>query len=374
MKYRTFPKLPDVKLSQFGMGLMRLPTIDGDSGNIDKDAAAKMVDAAIAGGVNYFDTAHPYHGGASQRFAAEYIVPRIKKDSLHLATKLPQWEAKKYEDYDRLLNEQLSILGLDQIEFYLIHALGDGSWERHKKEGVLDFLDKALADGRIKYPCFSFHGSYDVFTDIIDSYDKWIFAQIQLNYVDENVQAGVRGLKYAASKNVGIVIMEPLKGGMLVNNLPPDAAKILREKDMDPVGAAMKWCYNFKEAAVVLSGVSTLEQAKGQIAIADEAMAGELGPEEAAAIEYARDNFNLVPCSACQYCQPCPFGVRIPDIISMYNGYVVFGRENAKKGYQRIVSEGGGADQCTECGACEEICPQSIKIIDVLKQAHEAMA
>ena len=374
MKYRTFPKLPDIKLSQFGMGLMRLPIVGGDYGKINYEKSAEMVDAAIAGGVNYFDTAHPYHGGDSQRFAAKYVVPRLKKEGLHLATKLPQWSADTYDDYERLLNEQLEILGLKQIEFYLVHGLGNESWEKHKKEGVIDFMKAAVSDGRIKYPCFSFHGSYDTFTEIIDSYEKWIFAQIQLNYVDENVQAGVKGMRYAHSKDVGIVIMEPLKGGMLVNNLPTATAKMFEEKGISPVGAAMRWCYDFIEPTVVLSGVSTLGQTLGQIEIADSADTGKLTGAEKEALEFAKSNFNLIPCSACEYCQPCPFGVRIPRILSLYNGYAVFGNENVKKEYQKLVEDGGGADQCTECGACEAVCPQSIEIIKHLKAAHEKMA
>jgi predicted aldo/keto reductase-like oxidoreductase len=231
-----------------------------------------------------------------------------------------------------------------------------------------------VSDGRIKHPCFSFHGSYDAFEDIIDSYDKWIFAQIQLNYVDENVQAGVRGMRYAYERNVGIVIMEPLKGGMLVNNLPPETKKMFVQKGVSPVSAAMNWCYDFHEPAVVLSGVSTLEQTLGQVEIASCADAGKMTEAEKAAIKTAKDNFSLIPCSACEYCQPCPFGVRIPRILSMYNGYVVFGRKNVKKEYQKLVEDGGGADQCTECGACEAVCPQSIEIIKHLKAAHEKMA
>lgn len=374
MKYRTFPKLPGVKLSQFGMGLMRLPITGGDYNKIDREKSAEMVDAAIAGGVNYFDTAHPYHGGDSQRFAAEYLVPRLEKHGLHLATKLPQWQVEKYEDYDRLLNEQLEILGLKQIEFYLIHALGDSSWKKHKNLGVMDFLKKALSDGKIKYPCFSFHGSYDIFTDIIDSCDEWIFAQIQLNYVDENVQAGTKGMRYAYDKNVGVVIMEPLKGGMLVNNLPEQTKEMFKNKSISPVSAAMNWCYDFIEPTVVLSGVSTLEQTLGQIEIASSAGAGKLTASEKEALKFAKDNFNLIPCSACEYCQPCPFEVRIPRILSLHNDYVVFGNEYAKKEYEKIAEDGKGADKCTECGTCESICPQSIEIIKYLKSAHEKMA
>ena len=373
MKYRTFPKLPELKLSQFGMGLMRLPVIDDDYGKIDDEKAVEMLEAAIAEGVNYFDTAHPYHEGDSQRFTAQYIVPRLEKEDLHIATKLPQWMANSYNDYDKILNEQLEILGIDQIEFYLIHALGDDSWEKHKNLGIIDFIKKAVADGRIKYPCFSYHGNLDTFKEIVDSYDGWIMTQIMLNYVDENWQAGLEGMKYAYAKDIGIVIMEPLKGGMLVNKLPEKIEKLFKEKNLSPVDAAMNWCYDFKEPTVVLSGVSTLEQTNGQIEIANKAEALKLSADEKEVIAVAKENFNLVPCSECKYCQPCPFDVKIPNILSMYNDYVIFGRENAKKDYQKLVADGHGADLCTECGACEEVCPQSIEIIKYMKLAHEKM-
>ncbi len=374
MNYRTFPKIPDIKISQFGVGLMRLPTIDGDYNKIDYEKANEMVEEAIAGGVNYFDTAEPYHGGDSEAFAAKHVVPRLKEDGLHLATKLPQWKTESYEDYEKILNQQLEKLGLDQIEFYLVHGLGNENWIKHKELGIIDFMKSAVADGRIKYPCFSFHGNYDTFVDIIDSWDGWIFCQLQLNYVDTEWQAGLKGMEYAYSKDVGVVIMEPLKGGILANDIPAETQAKLKEFDLSPVDIAMKWCYNLKEPTVVLSGVSNLDQTKGQIDIANVATPGCLSAKEEQAIEFAAEKFNLVPCSGCEYCQPCPFGVKIPSIISMYNALVSFGREKAKEEYKKLVADGGGADKCTECGACEAICPQSIEIIKVIKEAHELMA
>lgn len=373
MRYRTFPKLPDLKLSQFGFGVMRLPVIDNDYGKIDREPSKKMIDAALEGGVNYFDTAYPYHKGDSEKFVGEYLVPKMKDHDIHLATKLPQWLVKEYEDYDKFLDEQLEKLGVDQIEFYLIHALGDDDWKKHKDLGVLKFLDKAVADGKIKHPCFSFHGSVDVFKDIIDSYDKWIFAQIMLNYVDTNFQAGIEGMNYAYAKDVGIVVMEPLKGGLLVNQLPDNIRKSFEDNNLSPVTAAMNWCYDFKEPTVVLSGVSTLEHTLGQIKIAETAEASKLSDTEREILTAAKKDFKLIPCSDCQYCQPCPKGIKIPSILGMYNALTVFGREDAKKGYKKMVDEGKGADECIECGKCEGHCPQSIGIIDRLKQAHEVL-
>ncbi len=373
MNYRTFPKLPDIKISQFGMGLMRLPVIEGDYSKIDYEKANEMVEAAIAGGVNYFDTAEPYHGGDSEAFASKHIVPRLKKEGLHLATKLPQWKAESYDDYEKILNGQLEKLGLEQIEFYLVHAFGNESWPKHKELGIIDFMKSAVADGRIKYPCFSFHGNYDTFVDIINSWDGWVFCQLQLNYIDTEWQAGVKGMEYAHSKDVGVVIMEPLKGGILANDIPPETEAKLKELDLSPVDVAMRWCYNHNEPTVVLSGVSTLEQTKGQLEIAKDAEPGCLSAKEKEALEFATKKFNLVPCSGCEYCQPCPQGIKIPQIISMYNGLVSFGKEKAKEDYKKLVEKGEGADICTECGACEAICPQSIEIIKVIQEAHELM-
>ena len=373
MKYRTFPKLPDLKLSQFGMGLMRLPCTGDDKSLIDTKVANEMVDIAIAGGVNYFDTAYPYHGGDSERFTSECIVPKMKEHNLHIATKLPQWMVKETADYDKYLNEQLEKLGLEQIEFYLIHALGDENWEKNRNLGIIDFVKRAVADGRIKYPCFSYHGSLNVYKEIIDSYDGWIMTQIMLNYVDENWQAGLEGMKYAYSKNIGTVIMEPLKGGALVNQLTDKVSEVFKQKNLSPLETAMHYCYDFSEATVILSGTSNIDQIVGQVEIAKTADIGKLTSEEKEVIAIAKANFNLIPCSSCQYCQPCPFNVCIPDILNGYNSFAVFGHENAKKQYKELYDDGEGADQCTECGICETLCPQKIDIIEKLKISHEAL-
>ena len=374
MKYRTFPKLPDLKLSQFGMGIMRMPIIEVDGvKKIERKQSAKMIDAALDGGVNYFDTAYNYHDGDSEQFVGEYLVPKIKQYNLHIATKLPQWLVKEEGDYDKFLNGQLEKLGLNQIEFYLVHSFGDASWKKHKELGIIEFLKRAVSDGRIKYPCFSYHGSVETLKEIIDAYDGWIFAQIMLNYIDENWQAGVKGMKYASSKDVGIIIMEPLKGGMLVNQLPQQTVDFFKNKNISPVSSAMNWCYNFKEPKVVLSGVSTLEQTLGQIEIAKYAEVGKLTDAERQAIKFSKANFDLVPCSGCEYCMPCPAGVDIPSMIQLYNSYFVFGKKEIKAQYAYYLKEGIDAGNCTECGACESICPQSIDIIEKIKKVHEAM-
>jgi len=365
MLFRTFPKLPEVELSVFGMGLMRLPR--SEQGDIDYNTAGDMVEAALAGGVNYFDTAWPYHGGQSQEFARDALKAHYGR--IHLATKLPTWFVNKADDLDYYLDEQLKILDTDCIEFYLMHGLGDDRWENLQRAGMLEFLDRAVSDGRIKYPCFSYHGSVGVFEQIIDAYDNWMMAQIMLNYVDQNFQAGVEGMRYADSRNVGIVVMEPLKGGMLANKLSADVRGLFDAAGVDPVAAAMRWVYDFKEPTVVLSGVSAPEQLKGQLEIARGALPGCLSGRERELVEQARGAFELVPCSACRYCQPCPQDVHIPDIMSWYNDEKVFGN-NRHALYMDLAEKGHGADRCIECGACETLCPQQIGIIQVLKDAH----
>ncbi len=374
MKYRTFPKLPDLKLSQFGMGLMRLPMVDGNYGEIKRKATGNMVNAAIKGGVNYFDTGYTYHEGDCEKFAAETVVPKLDSHNLHLAAKLPQWLVKEKKDYDKYLDEQLNTLGLNQIEFYLIHSLHDTTWKKHKELGMMDFLKRAVNDGRIKYPCFSYHGTLDAFKEIVDSYDDWIMAQIMLNYVDENWQAGVEGMKYAYKRDVGIVVMEPLKGGLLTKKLPKDIKETFTANDTTPVKAAMKWCYDLEEPTVVLSGVSTLPQTLGQIEIADKAAPGCLSQKEKDAIKIAKENFKAVPCSACEYCQPCPFGVKIPNILEIYNEHIIFKNNDAKSWYKRLVDTKADAGHCTVCGACEKICPQEIDIIEKIKQVHKKLS
>jgi len=380
MQYRRLEKL-GIECSVFGVGCMRLPLIANPDGstsseNIDEAEAIKMIRYAIDNGVNYIDTAYGYHGGNS-----EYLVGKALKDGyrekVKLATKLPVWYAKTYEDFDRLLNEQLTKLQVEYLDFYLLHALNKSSWERVRDLGVLEWLDKAKASGRIRYAAFSFHDEHEVFIDIIDSYD-WDMCQIQLNFLDTEYQAGVAGLKYAGSKGIPVVIMEPLRGGKLAA-ASDDILDLWNqaEEKRSPVEWAFRWLYNFPEVAVILSGVSTMEQLQDNLRIFEVAPANCMTQEELELVEKVKalyESKTKVTCTACEYCLPCPNGVSIPEVFRIYNDASIFGLNDGHiKHYQKLIDESKDASMCIECGNCESVCPQHIDIIDKLKEAHEAL-
>lgn len=375
MLYRTFGKTNEA-VSVLGFGCMRLPTIGSDPTNIDEKKAIPMIRYAIDAGVNYVDTAYPYHGtGFTHGGASEPFVAKALKDGyrerVKLATKLPSWLIKTREDMDRYLNEQLDRLETDYIDFYLVHSLNAGTWPVLKEAGISDFLNAAMKDGRIKHAGFSFHDQVGLFKEIVDYYD-WSFCQIQYNYLDEEYQAGKEGLKYAAAKGLGITIMEPLRGGNLAN-LPQAANDILSQADIGrtPAEWALRWVWNHPEVSVVLSGMTTMEQVVENVKVADAAMPLSLTAKELKLVDDVKNLFQeriRVNCTACSYCMPCPEGIHIPNCFSMYNDHYVFdGTPAAKQRYQIISKLGAPASKCVECGKCESHCPQSIPIREQLK-------
>lgn len=273
MEYRNFSKF-EKPVSLFGIGCMRLPTVKkGNETVIDEAEAIKMIRYGIDHGVNYIDTAYMYHGGQSEVVVGKALADGYR-EKVFLATKSPVWMVKEYDDFERLLNEQLQKLNTDYIDFYLLHALNKERWDFIKSINVFDFMEKARASGKIKYICFSFHDNYDAFIDIIDSYD-WDMCQIQLNIMDMHEQATVKGLKHAGSKGIPVVIMEPLKGGKLAISATPEIEAIWSKADVKrtPIEWAFRWLYNFPEIAVILSGVSNMEQLKDNIRIFSDAKA-----------------------------------------------------------------------------------------------------
>lgn len=374
MLYRKYGKTGE-QVSALGFGCMRLPVIDGDINNIDEDKAIEMIRYAIDHGVNYIDTAFPYHGtGMDQGGASELLVAKALKDGyrerVHLATKLPSWLIKTRADFDHYLQLQLERLGTDRIDFYLLHTLGEHNWPVLKAAGVIDFLDQAIKDGRIKYAGFSFHDNVGLFKQIVDAYD-WSFCQIQYNYLDEEYQAGKEGLEYAAAKGLGVAIMEPLRGGKLAANLPPEAMSLLADAETarSLPEWALRWIWNHPEVSVVLSGMSTLEQVVENVQLAAAALPNSLTEQELMLISKVRSIFNeklRVNCTSCGYCMPCPQGVNIPGCFSIYNDYGLFGASEGKQRYNFLygfrLSEQAHASNCIGCGKCERHCPQGIAI------------
>lgn len=380
MLYRKYGKTNEM-VSALGFGCMRLPVIGSDPTHIDEDKAISMLRYAIDAGVNYVDTAYPYHGtgfsrgGASEPFVAKALQDGYRK-KVHLATKLPSWLIKTKADMDKYLNEQLERLETDVIDFYLVHSLNKEVWPVLKDAGIGEFLDQALADGRIRHAGFSFHDQTELFKQIIDYYD-WSFCQIQYNYLDENYQAGREGLEYAAQKGLGIAIMEPLRGGNLVNL--PELAKAMIDRagvKKTPAQLALKWVWNHPEVSVVLSGMTTMEQVVENVKTAgEEARARSLTATEAAVIEDIRNLFKeriKVNCTACSYCMPCPAGIHIPNCFATYNDYYIFdGTPAAKQRYDFLSRRSALASKCVECGKCESHCPQGIAIRKELKNVRE---
>lgn len=365
-----------LKTSIFGIGCMRLPLQAGqtDSALIDEAEAIRMIRAGIDGGVTYIDTAYPYHGGNSELVVGKALQDGYR-ERVFLATKLPVWEVKSADDFDRLLNQQLEKLQTDHVDFYLLHALHQGTWGKVRDLGVLEFLDRAKADGRIRYAAFSFHDQLPLFQEIIDSY-AWDMCQIQLNILDVDYQAGLAGLEYAAARGIGVVVMEPLRGGALAAHVPADIQAVWDEASEQRSGVdwAFRWLANRPEVKVILSGVSTMEQLQDNLRIFADTKPGCLTAEDEARVDRVRTLYQSkiqVDCTGCEYCLPCPSGVAIPAVFRAYNqAFMIEDLASGQSSYAWLVKNHEDASLCVECGACEQVCPQHIPIIEKLKDAH----
>jgi uncharacterized protein len=367
MLYRNMKKA-DRDLSILGFGCMRLPVLK--NGHVDKPRAIRMIRHAIDNGVNYVDTAYPYHNGESETVTGKALLDGYR-EKVNLATKLPSWLIEKREDMDKYLDEQLKKLQTDHIDFYLVHALMADSWEKMESLGIRDFLDDAIEDGRITYAGFSFHDRYPAFKKIVDAYD-WTFCQIQYNYMDERYQAGTAGLRYAAKKGLGVVIMEPLRGGLLARQVPAalDIWAGSKEK-RSPAEWGLRWVWDHPEVSVVLSGMSTMEQVKENLEYAEKGLSGSLKKADLALVNKVRRMFRSrmkVPCTGCGYCQPCPNGVDIPACFNTFNVAFMYEDPEYARSLYQFVARGGGASKCGECGECESLCPQNIEIPERLKE------
>lgn len=371
MLYKKFGNTGE-RLSLLGFGAMRLPTIDGDDGNIDYEKAIPMVRHAIDEGVNYLDTAWPYHSGKSEEFCAK-VMENGYREKVKIATKAPVWDVKNLEDFNKFLDQQLENLNVEYIDFYLLHALCKDFWNNCKTGDFKVFLDKAKADGKIKYAGFSFHDDIELFKEIVDSY-QWDFCQIQLNYMDEGYQAGIEGMEYAKDKGLGVVIMEPLRGGTLSQTeIPKELESIWNRAEIKrtPAEWALKYLWNKEKVDVVLSGMSELWQVEENIRVASQTEAGSLTDLECLLIDEAKDFFmekTIINCTNCRYCMPCPVGVNIPENFWALNHDSQFNdRGKAEYWINGWLNEEARASSCIECGKCEPKCPQNIEIMKFLK-------
>lgn len=377
MQYRRFGKL-GINISALGFGCMRLPVLNNDEAQIDEPQAINIIRHAIDNGVNYIDTAYPYH-----RKNSELLVGKALKDGyrekVYLATKLPIWLVKDESDMMKYLDEQLRKLQTNQIDMYLIHSLNREHWEIAKKYNVFKFIEEAKKSGKIKYIGFSFHDNIDLFKEIIDAYN-WDFCQIQYNYMDENHQAGTEGLKYAASKNMGIVIMEPLRGGKLVKNLSSKITDEFQKSKIkrSPADWALRWVWNHPEVSVVLSGMGSLDEVDENIKIAEDAYANSMTEEDLGIIKNVKNAFlslSQIPCTNCKYCMPCPSGVNIPENFSVYNQSFMYNdAEYYKYEYKDLVQEKKDASRCVKCGKCEKACPQKLQIRNLLEEVKKCLS
>ncbi|NLW55454.1 MAG: aldo/keto reductase [Firmicutes bacterium] len=377
MQYKDFGKL-GFQTSVFGMGCMRLPEVQTPEGRkVDEAEAIKMIRYALDHGVNYLDTAYGYHDGTSERIVGQALQDGYREKT-KLATKLPLWRVETLEDAERIFEEQLTKLQVESVDFYLLHAVKADRWQKVQELKILEFLEELRKAGKIKYIGFSFHDQLEVFKEVIDAY-PWDMCQIQLNILDEEFQAGVEGLRYAGTRGIPVVIMEPLKGGKLAQNIPADVLDLWATAPVkrSPVEWAFRWLYNYPEVTVILSGVSSMAQLQENIRIFAEARSHSMTPEE---LDLVRQVISLyasktkVPCTECGYCLPCPQEVAIPRIFRHYNEGSIFEQyDESSRHYQELIAKAHDASVCVECGACEQVCPQGIRITEQLKAADQAL-
>jgi uncharacterized protein len=373
MLYRKLGKTNE-NVSILGMGAMRLPVKNENYGDIDELKSSEMLKYALDNGINYIDTAYPYHNGASEKFLGRFFekYPSYLEDAF-IASKMPSWLIESQKDMDHYLEQQLNSLKMEKIDFYLLHSLKPDYWENLLKNDVFEFLDSAVEEGKIKYTGFSFHGEIDLFFEVVDSYE-WDICQIQLNYMDENHQAGVEGLKYAKSQNLGTVIMEPLRGGCLTRNIPEDVQEIwnLADEPKTPPEWGFKYLWDYEDIDIVLSGMSTLEQIEENIGFAESGLKNSFTKNDKEIIKEVkmayRENI-AVDCTSCGYCMPCPEGVDIPKNFNILNNAYMFNDPNGlKMQYMSLLTEKQRASSCKMCGECQKMCPQMIPITEKLKE------
>ncbi len=378
MIYRKLAKNgPDVSL--LGYGCMRFPT---KGGGVDKELTFFQLKYAYDEGVNYFDTAYPYHGGKSEVVLGEFVKKYNLRDKVYIADKLPAFLVNKLEQAEKYFATHLQRLDTDYIDFYLMHMLTSMSdWEKLKSLGILNFIADKKNSGKIKFIGFSYHGRPEDFIKILEDYE-WDFCQIQYNYIDENYQAGKAGLIRAHELGIGVSVMEPLRGGALASQAPDKVKEIFKnyKEERSPANWALRFVMNHEGVSTVLSGMNELEHIKDNINAASVTTENSMSAEELNIIEDVKTVYKQlmkVPCTGCNYCTPCPFNVDIPLIFADYNSKYFF--KGGLGGFQYLarhtgmMGEKSGVDLCTNCGKCKKHCPQNIDIPVKLKEAHKEL-
>ncbi|MCG8482820.1 MAG: aldo/keto reductase [Clostridia bacterium] len=375
MIYREVPKNND-KLSSLGYGLMRLPM---ENGKIDDQRAKEQLFFAIDNGVNYIDTAWTYHDGDSEAFVGR-VLTKAYRQKVKIVSKLPQWLCKSKKEMHYYMDKQLEKMKIQYIDYYLIHSIDGPRWEELKEIGVLEFLDEIKEQGKAINVGFSYHGNQKDFSGMVDDYD-WDMCQIQYNILDEEYQAGTKGLKYAASKGMAVMIMEPLRGGMLANNVPNEVRRIYDTGKTQRSNAewALKWLLNQPEVTVVLSGMNEKEHIIENLKIASETNTNSLTQEDLEIVKKAGETYRSlmkIGCTSCGYCMPCPKNVDIPNAFHLYNAYHM--NDDKKRIKMLFMAQMSGAvssqslpSQCINCGKCTKHCPQNIEIPKQLEQVKK---
>ncbi len=378
MNYRKFPGT-DYTASALGFGTMRLPTLQQEGNPVDEKEAIRIIRAAIDGGCTYMDTAYVYHGGNSEVVLGKALKDGYR-DRVMVTTKLPMWAVNEPADMERILDEQLKRLQLDYVDLYLLHALSKESFEKCVKFDYKSFLQDMQKKGKIRLVGFSFHDEVDVFETIARDY-TWNAVQIQMNVLDEFKQATMaKATELARELGFGLIIMEPLRGGALANNVPEDVKALYAAQGVQrsPVEWAFRYLYDRPEIVTILSGMSTMEQVQDNLRIFDQAEPNCLTEQEKEMLAKVRAIYEArvrVGCTGCEYCMPCPCGVNIPRIFRTLDQRTMFGVEqNFKQDYAKIIEKGMDASLCVHCGSCESVCPQHFAIPDLLAAIHEEFA
>ena len=379
MLYRELGKTKE-KVSILGFGAMRLPTKKSNA-DIDIEETERMLRYGIENGINIIDTAYPYHSaeldgrGNSEVVIGDFLKENSYRDDILLSTKSPSWLMEKHEDFEYYFEQQLKDLQTDYVDIYLLHSLTETDWPKVRDLNVLDFLDDCLSSGRVKHVGFSAHTEIDYVIEIIDEYPKWEVCLTQMNYLDEYYQSGVMGLDYFKELNIGSMVMEPLRGGRLIQNIPPTVEKLwdMAEVKRTPLEWAFQYLYNRDDVDCVLSGMSSLEQVKQNIEIASKIDVISEKDQELIR-EVAREYRTYIgnDCTRCGYCMPCPHGV---DIINCFTEYNIAHMMNDPKAsamqYFSLIGDDARADSCIRCMECEFICPQMLNIPDELDKVYE---